>query len=986
MQMRDYLRAVLPAEGNGFYCASELLDIVGDNGKRLFRNRFFSALDELEIFISSADRGSASDIYLATNTFQSNTKRKSDNAHSSRAFFLDLDVGPEKPHATQKDAVQSIKDFCAASGFLFPYIISSGNGVYAVWPLSEHITSVVWGNVASLFKRVLDAYGVVPDPAITANNAGVLRPVGSHNKKNPSLWKPVQAIQSTVDGYTPPTPHQFVALLNEATKRRKINLGVTKKANSQASVYLEGISNPRPFSVNKAANACAQLSFVKAAQGNVAEPLWYATLGVAAFATEPDAIHEYSQGHPFYRREETEAKAEQWRANATGGTTCRKFHEVNPSLCESCSFFGKINSPIKLGYPDPEPIKHDQGFEPPQGFRRTEDGLQIKIDDQWVTFYPHDLYPVTVAYDDGLRTEVAIFKYKLPHEEAKDLVVETRVFADQRELHKTLLGAGISVLSQENLTRMRFYMGGYLERIRSTQKRDTLYATMGWKERDSSSPSFVIGEEAISHDGSFRHVGISRAAPDIVKSLGTKGDRQTTLNGFKTISKLYAQPNMEPLAFALLCEIGAPLMSFTGLSGATVSLVGDSGNGKTLTCKLGLSAYGDPYKMLMLAVDSEKFAQKRFGIYANLPVAIDEITNVQDQAISDLLYNITNGRDRGTLKRDRSDREGASWCTIGVVTTNQFLSSKLMFKANATAELNRLIELPVPRDTAITQSRGKTIDAFIRANHGHVGREFLRALMSRYDDLQGMVNSASQQVEQLLAARADERFAVATMAVAGVAGRILKDLGLIEFDVGRVLQWVADKVCTERHTRADMVSNPGDALARFASEYLGASIIMGYMEKQGGGALTVFHMNPSVNPSRIYLRYEYRFDKPEESTMLVNVPVFAEWVAKTMRMDIRQVKDWLVERGYFTGGARAGRQTRKSLGAQTAYKLPAVPTWTLRLQSIGTDLAMENVTSIAQKDPLFGDATREIRRRCAARKVQNPFDPTMILDATEVEA
>ena len=66
-------------------------------------------------------------------------------------------------------------------------------------------------------------------------------------------------------------------------------------------------------------------------------------------------------------------------------------------------------------------------------------------------------------------------------------------------------------------------MGGYLERIRSTQKRDTLYATMGWKERDSSSPSFVIGEEAISHDGSFRHVGISRAAPDIVKSLGTKG-------------------------------------------------------------------------------------------------------------------------------------------------------------------------------------------------------------------------------------------------------------------------------------------------------------------------------------------------------------------------------------------------------------------------------------------------------------------------------
>ena len=72
-----------------------------------------------------------------------------------------------------------------------------------------------------------------------------------------------------------------------------------------------------------------------------------------------------------------------------------------------------------------------------------------------MTFYPHDLYPVTVAYDDGLRTEVAIFKYKLPHEEAKDLVVETRVFADQRELHKTL--RRYLRTDQENLTRMRFY-------------------------------------------------------------------------------------------------------------------------------------------------------------------------------------------------------------------------------------------------------------------------------------------------------------------------------------------------------------------------------------------------------------------------------------------------------------------------------------------------------------------------------------------------
>lgn len=68
------------------------------------------------------------------------------------------------------------------------------------------------------------------------------------------------------------------------------------------------------------------------------------------------------------------------------------------------------------------------------------------------------------------------------------------------------------------------------------------------------------------------------------------------------------------------------------------------------------------------------------------------------------------------------------------------------------------------------------------------------------------------------------------------------------------------------------------------------------------------------------------------------------------------------------------------------HKLPSVPTWALRLQAVGTDIAENGISKIVQSDPLFGDAVREIKRRLAARKIASPFDPAVILDSVEVEA
>jgi hypothetical protein len=95
---------------------------------------------------------------------------------------------------------------------------------------------------------------------------------------------------------------------------------------------------------------CAQMQRVAASHGNVEEPIWYASLSIARFSTNPDAAYtRLSDGHPDYSPEATERKVWQLVQKDMGPATCAKFESVNPSGCVGCAKRSKITSPIQLG-------------------------------------------------------------------------------------------------------------------------------------------------------------------------------------------------------------------------------------------------------------------------------------------------------------------------------------------------------------------------------------------------------------------------------------------------------------------------------------------------------------------------------------------------------------------------------------------------------------------------------------------------------------
>jgi hypothetical protein len=97
------------------------------------------------------------------------------------------------------------------------------------------------------------------------------------------------------------------------------------------------------------ADRCGQVRVLRDSKGRLSEPLWHSGLGVLAFAEDGDRLgHEWSSGDPRYTAVETQERLNRAR-QLSGPTTCQRLHDLNPTVCMRCKWWGRIKSPIVLG-------------------------------------------------------------------------------------------------------------------------------------------------------------------------------------------------------------------------------------------------------------------------------------------------------------------------------------------------------------------------------------------------------------------------------------------------------------------------------------------------------------------------------------------------------------------------------------------------------------------------------------------------------------
>lgn len=527
--LAEFYRGVLPSTGHyALFLASNKQHVWCDS------------LDDLAHQTES--RAGIPDIYFAVNSFETPTRRTADNALLSRAFYFDIDAGPEKfakhgdkVYPTRREALADVIRWCQQSTLVPSYIIASGAGLHVYFLLDHDVTIAEWGPVAVGLKARALAEGLRIDAAVTSDAARILRPVGSLHNNGTT----VHSLKALNARYKLETVKELVApWMARAPRERGINDDI-----------LEAPSGP-PKSVEKIATRCAAMKHAMDQGGNVSEPYWRAMLGVIKFTVEGDAAaHKYSQGHPDYDFNATQDKFDRWQA---GPSTCATLEAENPGACASCEFKGKVKSPVRLGEleppeaarlaPAPEPappaVEEASPFDVadtvtpdespwdgflPDGFRVAHKGrtyfmvwrhkvqtvneagdkVEMEIDSPFaaVPFWVESWAPGSSGTDQAM----AIYGvYDTQRRRVDRFTLPTRHAARKDTLFGVLAEQNIQVYPSTNNARnaMEEFVKASLERIRSAGQRPKIFERFGTMYDAKGGLMVAQGKHIIQPDGS----------------------------------------------------------------------------------------------------------------------------------------------------------------------------------------------------------------------------------------------------------------------------------------------------------------------------------------------------------------------------------------------------------------------------------------------------------------------------------------------------
>ena len=848
------------------------------------------------------------------------TVRGQINAQWMRNFFLDIDCGEGKDYPSQKEAADAIKLFIKQTGLPFPAVVSSGNGLYAHWLLNEDMPAANWKVIARLLKATCTAYEFATDPVRTADTASVLRPPGTTNRK-----KEIKSVSLKRD-MEPVPPQTFADLLKAAAKKKKVDvkpLAPPKASNDVNADFYSGIE-PKdiPKNAEQIAEKCTQIRRMRDTKGNMTEPLWYAGLGVLVFCEDGEQIaHDWSVGHPEYDEKTTTEKIAHRLDSETGPTTCSFYGDMDPQGCLGCPHSGKIKSPIVLGRPAPEEKELEvEECPPPQGFRRADGGLWYEQDEQWIQFYDQDLYPSQLAYDESLGYQVVTIKHHLPHEGWLEFTIRSSLVNDPKTLLTALWDNHVIVAGVREKKGMVGYLEGYMQRLQRQRKMNRLLCQMGWKDSQDM-PMFVLGERVYRGDGTVESAPLAKNVPEVASAFHTKGE----LSKWVEATKFLDTPGAEPMAFALLAGgFGAPLMKFSGFEGAMLSLVGDTGVGKTLLLRLIQSVWGYHKDLLLLKDDTKNMIISRMGIHGTTPVTIDEITNIDGAELSDLVYRITQGRDKGRLTKSAVERSNLNhWNTIAVISTNSSLADKLSgAKHDAAAEINRVFEYEVPRLDVLDSTAATELYWTLDENYGVAGDIYTKWLVANEASIKPGLDKVKALLDSMANVRGEERYWSAIAATAIYGGMIARNLGLITFDVSRVMRWAANTILAMRDGKDCSTCDAVSILGQFLDEFSAGRILVGKDHSNARGCIL-------IEPPRGALVY-----RQEAHTDRLFLPrtLFKTWLTRKFG-SYTKIKNELKHMG-----ALANTNKRKTIGGGTNYSGAQQVCWEidLKCQALGS--------------------------------------------------
>jgi len=833
MTQFDLLNAVQPS--SGWYA---VLGIKGVDNIKQYLVETREEVDEITALLMQQKRN----VFFGVAKYIDGSGRKKINVKAIKSFWLDIDCGPTKAVVNQKTnrpdgyidqptALSALQKFCRTVGLPKPILVNSGRGLHVYWPMTEEIAREQWEPVALRLRELCVTHDLYVDQAVFEVSR-VLRIPGTQNFKGAA-----PSLVSVIHEGKPTDFDVFIQLLGVKMPTTE-PLPPKRPLTALGQAMQESITKSFKRIMVRSAkgDGCQQLLDCFNNQTTISEPRWFDALSVAKFCSDADkSIHLLSNQHPDYDPVKTAQKI----AHIEQPHNCATIERNNPGGCAGCPHFGKIKNPITLGMTVPHATVADRTMEVlnkttgqtetvvipeyPKPFYRGEKGgiwrEPFKGEGDPIFVYENDLYVVKRMHDPVQR-DVVVIRLHTPSDGVKEFIIPNTKVTDKAELRKILSGEGVMV-GAKRFDLICDYLIIAIATFQHGDKAELMRLQFGWADNDSK---FIVGDKEVTAEGIF-YSPPSSTTEQIAAHMGAVG----TLEKWKEVFNLYGREGLEGNAFAALTAFGAPLLRFSGQSGAIINVIHQhSGTGKTTILHMCNSVWGHPRHLCTTPQDTVNASIMRLGVYNHLPYTVDEVTNMAPLAFSDFAYAMANGKGKERMEASGNKLRvnNTRWQTISLCSSNASFYEKLV-KAKTTpdGEMMRMLEYKIDYTDVLEVDFAKQMfDHQLFGNYGHAGVIYAEYLIKEKAEVVKTFQAVQAKLDRELKLTQRERFWSAVIAANIVGGLIAKKLGLIDWDMVRIYKWATQMLLTLREDvqppATDLVTILGDYLNRHMQNIL----------------------------------------------------------------------------------------------------------------------------------------------------------------------
>ncbi|MBT7005051.1 MAG: DUF927 domain-containing protein [Chloroflexi bacterium] len=849
MKASDFLKAVTPSEGVLFAAVPVRFE---KDGRTIdyFKHTVCYTHDDLALQCKAISQ-QGDNAFFALASFKQESyidkrtskkkQRTQENAMLARSMWLDIDCGENKPYATQLDGIAALRAGFKAAKLPAPtFTVSSGYGVHAYWTFTKDIPKALWIPVAQLFKAVMDGTGLVADK-VTANIACVLRPIGTNNYKRGGTQEVRVLHKAKSVRFS-----DWARALKKASGDLKVTPPKQRLTTTLNSALSGGMDEYPPSDAEKIADKCAVLNEMRNFKGSTHdEQQWYSCIGVLRHTTQgEDIVQGWSAGHHDYDPIITTDKIKQWEDR--GPTLCDTMRQLFPA-CADCKM--KCNSPISLGYPDPE---HQTTVEVIQDATdevvlETLPQLPDGLKDEFAWVEGRGLMARLEDEDGNVRHVVVCSQFPVPEFIFYDKLSEAfYVRVSARTAPYTwqsgdlpldvvqrggvnligALGGKCAVTVRDDGRLLVKFMKTWVDVIRQSTDLQTMRDQMGW-QKDGS---FLLGKTLYRPDGEIKDVVVARSLAKYAESHTPKGDRQAFVD---TIDKLYNKPNYQEYQFLWLASFGSLLIKFLHSHNIGITLAAyspDSGTGKTSVAKAAIANFGDPSGFGQQADGQDGATEYAITVMAglrhNLPILIDEVTNWEPNRLGKFLYRVCNGtaKVQGSADGGLRDSSAYNWNSVSYITSNSPLASKVSSETkNSQAQLARLFDIKFYNKGFDTQD--SVLFEKLWQHSGNTGAEFVEYVTVNQDKVSKICHKMLDRLNKKAEANQSARFWMMLAAATLTAAHITRQLDMHQFNIDELEDWTIQRIKEIRVVADRSVESVEDMARSMMSDFQNGMVV-----------------------------------------------------------------------------------------------------------------------------------------------------------------